>query len=206
MKSLCPRHVPPEAIDLSTYRWRDSPSTSLFLHKFVAARQTGASRLFEYQNRKEQFMRTRRIGNWFPVVIVAIIILGRVGGTMSNESLTRRQLKVMRSPERVSRFEMRILAALDSVKQVAITNKTILDSIGTALRSAVETGGDRGAANVDIFCTLYKKDQKIEFTIQYSIYRGWQIELAAKSIRSDYIINFVQSYIDTGKYTQLRRN
>ena len=31
-----------------------------------------------------------------------------------------------------------------------------------------------------------------------------QIELADKSISSDYMIHFVESYVDTGKYTKFR--
>jgi hypothetical protein len=124
----------------------------------------------------------------FTVIAVTVFVL------VSNSANTNNQLAILKAKQPITKVEMKI-GSDSPVTYVTILDGRQLDSINLAFQNAQEKDIQKGGAFetwADV--TIYKSNKKVNLFIQHSIYNGWMIEIASKTLTSDYLFALVRRY------------
>jgi hypothetical protein len=130
---------------------------------------------------------------WRPILLFTVIAV-TVFVLVSNSANTNNQLAILKAKQPITKVEMKI-GSDSPVTYVTILDGRQLDSINLAFQNAQEKDIQKGGAFetwADV--TIYKSNKKVNLFIQHSIYNGWMIEIASKTLTSDYLFALVRRY------------
>lgn len=107
---------------------------------------------------------------------------------------TKNPLKIIKSEKKITKVQMEIYSG-KSLKDVEINNPNELDSLTQALKASTEKNVQRGG----VFPTwadvkVYKGERVAVFSVLFSDYNGWYIEIDSRTFICDYMFNLVKKY------------
>jgi hypothetical protein len=125
---------------------------------------------------------------FFTVIVIIIFVV------VSNSVCTDNRLTVLRARQPIAKVEIKI-GSDSPVTNVTILDRRILDSVNLAFQNAQEKDIQKGGAfETWAEVTIYKSNKKVNLFIQHSLYNGWMIEIAGKTLTSDYLFALVRRY------------